>query len=452
MKEPRRLLSSTALAACLLLMTLLYATYFASIDILFEPWKHPTTDWRGNSSREKVDKGSDSQRSWLRRLVRGDDRARLEAEGFSCHNGLHADVCVANKPVRIDTKAMKIYIPSDSNKSLERIVKPYARKEDDMQNVTPVKMLKGNINPPACDFTHNVTAVIFSSGGFAGNLFHEFNEIIIPLFITCRHFQSRLKFIITDYSAQWVQKYNPILTQISPYAAIDPEADGKVHCFPGAIVGLQFHDNLVLNSTDIPGGYSMTDFKHFLMETYNLKIRHVSEVEKPVLMLISRQNSRRFLNEDEMVKLMEKLGFQVLVIPPGRMSKLKKFARVVNSCSVLVGAHGAGMANELFLPTGAVVIQAVPLGLEWASTAYFGEPAGGMGLRYLEYKIEPEESSLINTYGRDHPVITDVGSIIAKGYQAFRAVYVDGQDLKINLTRFRETLIEAMQILGLSAP
>lgn len=249
-----------------------------------------------------------------------------------------------------------------------------------------------------------------------------------------------------------MQKYNQILTQISPHAAIDPEADGRVHCFPGAIVGLQFHDNLALNSTDIPGGYSMTDFKHFLKETYNLKIKHVSEVEKPVLMLISRRNSRRFLNEDEMVKLMEKLGFQVLVIQPGRMSNLKKFARVVNSCSVLVGTHGAGMANELFLPTGAVVIQAVPLGLEWASTAYFGEPARGMGLRYLEYKIEPEESSLINTYGRDHPVITDVGSIIAKGYQTFRAVYVDGQDLKINLTRFRETLIEAMQILGFSVP
>ena len=75
-----------------------------------------------------------------------------------------------------------------------------------------------------------------------------------------------------------------------------------------------------------------------------------------------------------------------------------------------------------------------------------------MGVRYLEYKIEPEESSPIDTYGRDHPVFTDPKSIISKGYYAFRSVYVDGQDLKINLERFRKTLVEAMQLLGSPTP
>lgn len=56
------------------------------------------------------------------------------------------------------------------------------------------------------------------------------------------------------------------------------------------------------------------------------------------------------------------------------VSNLDKFAGVLNSCNVFVGAHGAGMTNELFLSIGAVVIQAVPLALEWASTTYFEEP------------------------------------------------------------------------------
>ncbi|GLT57513.1 hypothetical protein SLA2020_304810 [Shorea laevis] len=458
-KEPRRLLNSLTLAGCLLLITLIYATFFASKDIPFESWRNQITDWRGSSIRENVDKDIlgevDSQEFLLRRLVRGDDRTIFESERFSCHSDFHTDVCIADRQVRIDTKALKIYIPSSSNQSqAERLIKPYPLKEDAnaMKTVTAVQILEGNITPPVCDFTHNVTAVIFSSGGFVGNMYHEFDEIILPLFLTCLHFQSRLKFIITDYQSWWVRKYNQILDKLSPYEAIDPAADGRVHCFPGAVIGLMYHGQLALNATEIPGGYSMFDFRKLLKESYNLKINSVSEVKKPVLVLLSRPKTRRFLNENKMVRLMEEMGFQVVVVLPDMMSNLGEFSRVVNSCSGIVAAHGAGLTNELFLPAGAVVVQVVPLGLEWASTTYYGMPASEMGLKYLEYKIEPEESSLINTYARDDPVFTDIPSIVAKGYSSFRAIYVDGQDLNINLTRFRESLVEASQILGLSAP
>lgn len=71
-----------------------------------------------------------------------------------------------------------------------------------------------------------------------------------------------------------------------------------------------------------------------------------------------------------------------------------------------------------------------------------------MGMHYLEYKIEPKESSLFKEYGPDHPVISDPMSIFMKGYNAARATYVDGQNLMINLVRFRETLEKAMKFLG----
>ncbi|KAL6284041.1 hypothetical protein ACE6H2_014970 [Prunus campanulata] len=100
-----------------------------------------------------------------------------------------------------------------------------------------------------------------------------------------------------------------------------------------------------------------------------------------------------------------------------------------------------------------MLVQVVPLGLDWPSENYYGGPASEMGLRYLEYKIKPEDSSrIIIVHGPDHPVITDPMSIFLKGYQAARAVYVDGQNLKVNLVRFREMLIEAMKPLGGSTP
>lgn len=129
------------------------------------------------------------------------------------------------------------------------------------------------------------------------------------------------------------------------------------------------------------------------------------------------------------------------------MSNLDKFSSVVNSCSVMVGAHGAGLTNEVFLASGAVVVQVVPLGLDWPSSFFFGHPAAAMGLHYLDYKIQPEESSLWDTYGPDDPVIRDPQSIFDKGYLASRAIYIDGQSLNINLTRFRETLIQAKKLV-----
>ncbi|PON41195.1 hypothetical protein PanWU01x14_291730 [Parasponia andersonii] len=150
--------------------------------------------------------------------------------------------------------------------------------------------------------------------------------------------------------------------------------------------------------------------------------------------------------------MMEESGFQVIAVMPNTMSNLDKFSCLLNSCSVMVGAHGAGLTNAVFLLAGAVVVQVVPLGIDWASRTYHRGPVAEMEVKYLEYKIEPEESSLSSAYDADHPVITDPMSILLKGYEAAKAVYIDEQNLKINLVKFRETLVEAIKLLGRSTP
>ncbi|KAL6199408.1 hypothetical protein ACLB2K_029192 [Fragaria x ananassa] len=309
--------------------------------------------------------GEESLRLLFRRLVRG--KVQLDTTGLSCHSDLHFEQCLANKPVIIDKNASTVYIPSYEAKS-EYKLKPYARKEDEtaMKLVTPVRILHGNISPPSCDFIHQVPAVIFSSGGFTGNVFHEFNEIIIPLFLTCYHFQSRVQFVITDFKPWWVEKYSRVLSHLSSPDVLNPVNNGSVHCFPGAVLGLRYHDNLALNYTEIPGGYSMLDFKQFLRESFMLKMKHVSEMnrQKPVLMLLSRRGAREFLNEDKMVKMMEALGFQVIAATPNQPLNLDTFSGLVNSCSVIVGAHGAGLTNAVFLPSKAVLAHVLSEGRE----------------------------------------------------------------------------------------
>ncbi|XP_022877643.1 protein O-linked-mannose beta-1,4-N-acetylglucosaminyltransferase 2-like [Olea europaea var. sylvestris] len=416
-----------------------WTQYFSSSETDFSGTVNPTVE------------EPESLEFLLSRLVRGKDRRNLEATGFACDKTVHSVVCVANQPVRIYTSNMTVYVFSDGVGEQETVVRPYARQEDNLKVITPVHILKGNATSLACLHNHSVPAVIFSSGT-TGNVFHEINEIIIPLFITSKHFQSRVLFILEDYKPSFMSKYGKVMSHLSDYVVMNPAANGSVHCFPGSVIGLKYHDNLALNASDIPGGHSMREFRHFLREAFGLRFRHVSQIKKPRLMLLSRRNTRRFLNENEMVMMMEELGFQVIVVARSKMiSNLNKFSQLINSCSVLVGAHGAGLTNELFLPSGAVMVQVELLGTEWPSNTYYGDTARPMGVHYLRYKIDPEESTLLKLYGRNHSVITDPGYLFRKGgYRAARTVFLDQQNVRINLARFRNTLVEALSLVTYS--
>lgn len=103
----------------------------------------------------------------------------------------------------------------------------------------------------------------------------------------------------------------------------------------------------------------MHEFRQFHGETYGLKSRSLQEIEKgqtPVLMLVARCATRK--NE----RFCCGIGMKVVRTLPDTMSDLNQFTKMVSSCSVRVGVHGAGLPNEIFLPDGAVAVQVVLLG------------------------------------------------------------------------------------------
>ncbi|CAI9088376.1 OLC1v1022685C1 [Oldenlandia corymbosa var. corymbosa] len=456
MEEPKKPGCSSSLVVSLLIITfpLVYFAFF-QIDQLkahFANWP----DIKPGSGN--LQKDANNVKDPFQRLMRGEQREQLKKTGFVFLSEKHSDSYVSRKEVRFDTNSSTVYIHSNQQLKKYRF-QPYPLKDYKakiLNLVKPIEIQHGDMNPPACNFIHDDPAVIFSSGGFVGNIYHEINDVIIPLFITSRHFRSRVKFVVTDYHFWFIYKFRNVIDNLSNFEVIDASeaTNGKVHCFPGAVVGLKSHGFLSLNKSDNPGGHSMSEFRDFLTSSYNFKIRDVSALimgsNKPNLLLLSRKGTetRTILNQDEVVKMMEELGFRVIVSTMKMMRNMYDFVHIVRSCSVMVGVHGAGLTNELFLPDGAVTIQVVPLGLEWAAEYFYGEPAKGMGLHYLEYKIEPQESSLLDLYGPDHPVITDPKSIEDQGYKNFRAIYMDKQNVKINVERFRKTLVEAMSLLG----
>ncbi|XP_057851706.2 xylan glycosyltransferase MUCI21-like [Cryptomeria japonica] len=168
--------------------------------------------------------------------------------------------------------------------------------------------------------------------------------------------------------------------------------------------------------------------------------------EKPKLVIISRGKSRRMMNQKEIVKLAEKIGFEVEILNPKRNTEMVEMFRALNSCDVMVGVHGAAMTHLLFMIPGSVFIQIVPFGTDWASATYYGEPGTKLGLTYIEYKILPEESSLFAEYGRNDPVLRDPDSVNRKGWGETKRVYLEGQNVNPSLKRFNKTLLSAYSI------
>ncbi|MQM12301.1 hypothetical protein Taro_045216 [Colocasia esculenta] len=378
---------------------------------------------------------------------------------------VRTDICELHGDVRINGSSSSVVLVTpaptatrDANTSWT--IKPYARKweTNTMAYITQFSVTTAAAaavpeadqggGVPHCAVNHAVPAVVFSTGGLQGNFFHDMADVLVPLFLTTHHYRGEVQLLITQYRPSWVEKYQAMLRRLSHYDLINLDDDSRVHCFPGATVGLRSHKELGIDPAMEPLGYSMADFRAFLRSCYGLKREFPmgrDPTRKPRLLFLSRRGSRSLLNERRVFRAARNVGFKVIVAPPEASRNMSQFARTVNSCDVMAGVHGAGLTNMVFLPTNATLLQIVPFGeLKYPCRFPYGDPAIGMGMRYLEYEVRKEESSLIRQYPKDHPVLTDPLSIHKQGFPAVWSIFIDKQNVTVDVGRFRSTLVEAI--------
>ncbi|KAG2258566.1 hypothetical protein Bca52824_077860 [Brassica carinata] len=376
------------------------------------------------------------------------------SNGTMCcdRTGFRSDICIMKGDVRTHSASSSLFLfTSIKTKSkLPEKIKPYARKWETsvMETVQELNLVSRDVNDEHhynnsnknCDVVHrNVPAVFFSTGGYTGNVYHEFNEGIIPLFITSHHFDKKVVFVIVEYRNWWVTKYGDILSQLSDYPPIDFNGDNRTHCFKEAIVGLKIQDELSVDSSLTLGNKTVLDFRNVLDRAYWPRIHGLIRDEeaefrdsKPKLVIMSRNGSRELVNENRLVKLAEEVGFSVEVLRPDKTTELAKIYRSLNSSDVMIGVHGAAMTHFLFLKPRTVFIQIIPLGTEWAAETYYGEPAKKMRL-----------DSLYDEYGEDDPIIRDPRSFTRKGWNYTKKIYLERQNVTLDLKRFRKPLSRA---------
>jgi Glycosyltransferase 61 len=279
-----------------------------------------------------------------------------------------------------------------------------------------------NESVPQCTSNHSYLAIIFATAGYMGNFFHDFTDLLIPLFLTAHRYHGEVQFLITNLRPFWDKKYERFLKSLSRYEVINiDKQSGNINCYKSMTLGLYAHREFVIDPLMPPLGYTFADFTDFMRKSYSLE-RHAlskhqkSPPKKPRLLLISRRWSRKLLNFNETATMATEMGFEVIVMD-GCDKELDEFTQIVNSCDVMVGVHGAALSYMVFLPENAVVVQIIPWGrLEGLSWCDYTFTVPKAKLKYLEYQASLEESSLVNKYPKDHPYIQDPFSVHVKGW------------------------------------
>ncbi|KAB5524462.1 hypothetical protein DKX38_022211 [Salix brachista] len=362
-----------------------------------------------------------------------DAAAMDEKTELWCNIMGRSEFCEMKGDIRIDGNSSTAFIVSSETDILTAentswSIRPYARKEalgeKDFARKWSVKPVTSLLDIARCTRNHSVPAILFSAGGYSGNFFHAFTDIIIPLYSTARTFNREVQFLITDRKPWWIAKFKTLFEALSRYEIIDIDDRHDVHCFQSLTIGLKGRNNKELSIDSSTSPYSMKDFRKFLRSWYSLKkitaaIIRDGDKRKPRLLIIPRKRSRSFTNVGEIAQLAESLSYQVIVAEPG--PDVSGFAKIINSCDVFM--------------------------VEWASRISFEDPAKDMNIRYLDYKIKVEESTLIQQYPADHEVLRDPSAIGKQGWVAFRSIYLDKQNVTLDVERFRPTLVRASQLL-----
>ncbi|KAB2001351.1 hypothetical protein ES319_D12G296400v1 [Gossypium barbadense] len=340
-----------------------------------------------------------------------------------CNIQGRTEFCEMNGDIRINGKSSTVLQVGMMTENSSWIIGPYARKGDReaLSHVTKWRVKTGvkdgDNGVHQCNRYHGVPAV----------------------------------FLITNKNPWWINKFKTILRNLSHYDPIDIDNEQQVHCFPTVIIGLK-RDPKELTIDPSRSPHSMKEFRQFLRTTYSLKkttavkLTNNNRKKRPRLLILSRKKTRAFTNTKAIATMARTLGYKVTIAETD--SNVAKVAETINACDVMMGVHGAGLTNMVFLPSNAILIQIVPIGgFEWLARTDFEEPSKGMNLRYLEYKIKTEESTLIQQYPPYHEVIRNPGAIAKQGWDAFKAVYLQQQNVKLDIHRFRPILSRAIELL-----
>jgi hypothetical protein len=379
---------------------------------------------------------------------------------------VNTDVCFMSGDVRTDAASLSLLLvlppPARAGEEEERI-RPYTRKWERhlMSRIQEVRLrrVRAQQHGHECDVRHDAPLLVMTAGGYTGNFFHAFSDGFLPAWVTAQHLRRRVVLGVLAYNPWWARRFSHIISGLSAYDVVDLLRDTRTHCFPGAIVGTRFHGIINVDPARLRDNKTVVDFHRFLAGVYeetpgggdrrhresssepNNKGRSTT-TRRPRLGIVSRKGTRVVENQAAVAELARSVGFDVDVLETSNRTPLSAVYAAVSACDALVGVHGADLTRVLFLRPGrASLTQIAPLGVSSIARDCFGRPAARMGLHYEQYEVRGRESSLSRRYALDDAVVADPETAKRNGGWSFVSrVYLNGQNVTLDLDRFRHTL------------
>ncbi|CAO2829525.1 unnamed protein product [Amaranthus hypochondriacus] len=303
-----------------------------------------------------------------------------------------------------------------------------------------------------CQIYHKGPALVFSIGGYTGNFFHDFNDGIIPLYITLNNLfpnQDNVTLVIVDFKDWWYSKYEILLSAFTTNHVINLDNQTATHCFSSVAVGLISHGPMTIQPNQNQQ-LSFLKLRSLLEMTYSSNCKHVTpqaplKPGKPRVVFMGRTGNvgRVILNQNQIINAMERAGFEVVLFEPTKFTWLCDAYKLVNESHGMIGVHGAALTHSIFLRPGSILIQIVPIGIEWLADSYFKNLAKSLRFEYIEYKIRAKESSLAEKYGLCHMIVKIPHEYMKGNWSAVDSIYLKGQDVRLCLDRFRKYLVLA---------
>lgn len=363
-------------------------------------------------------------------------------EVFECdrHSPL-TDICTLRGDVRINVETGEIVLfakdPATPRGPLS--VRPHPRKWDynAMRDVTELRIrameaAAGQGSPLwECTSHERAPAAVFSAGGYCGGAFHDYNEVFLPLFQTVHQYARDVVLLVADLKGAWWWRGAPAadtlvgaMTQhrirlLGQRNDTEGEPQG-VQCFERVTIGLRHHlcmydefGGLETRSESL-AGVRVSDFGPVVAAGLQAEAPsparvQVAEGSTPVVGIVQRRGTRVLTNFEAMLAAAEAAGYRALALVLEEL-RPREAVRALRQLDVLVAVHGAGLANLALMRPGGVVMQILPYG-EWGTGRLVGREyrnlADLQGLKYLEWHVPLQDSSLVDAYPLTDPVLMD---------------------------------------------
>ncbi len=131
----------------------------------------------------------------------------------------------------------------------------------------------------------------------------------------------------------------------------------------------------------------------FIREHFLTKSRKKKR-ERPERIFISRKNARcrRILNEENLIEILEKYDFKIVMMED---LPWEEQVKTMLHAKILIGAHGAGMANMLFMPEGSAVLEMLPRRLDGTINNCYYNLASALGMKYhYQFRSHQDKSGV----------------------------------------------------------